>query len=160
MANSSLRPGRPLLLTEIVAGVLAPVSDRRSFALASLAAAWPELVGPRYADSTHPERIDWPRGGAAQAAGTLRVRAQGPRAVLLQHELDQLVQRINAFFGHGAIDRIRLVQGAVPRRRPALPAAKPAVDETRLANAVADVGDDTLRQALARLGRGILGERS
>ena len=90
----------------------------------------------------------------------LRVRAEGPRAVLLQHELGQLVERVNAFLGYGAVGRIRLVQGTVPRRHVPLPAPAVVVDEARVANAVAGVGDEALRQALARLARGIFVQRS
>jgi hypothetical protein len=143
----------------MVAGVLAPISARRQFAAADLAAAWPEVVGPRYAECTYPERIDWPRGSDEPGA-ILRVRADGPRAVLLQHELGQLAERVNAFLGYAAIGRIRLVQGPVPRR--AAKAAKPAdreVDENRLDAVVGIVGDDALREALARLGRGIFAGR-
>jgi hypothetical protein len=150
---------RALPLSELVAGVLAPVSGKRSYAMADLAAAWPEIVGPRYAECTYPERIDWPRGGEGGGA-VLRVRADGPRAILLQHELDQLLERVNTYFGYAALGCIRLLQGPVPRRpvkheRPAQP-----VDEARLAEAVGEVGDGTLRDALARLGRGIFSSRN
>src|SRR5262245_34073407 len=82
-------------LSELVAGVVAPLADRRDYAFANLAAAWAEVAGPRYADCSAPERIDWPRG--KDAAGVLRLRVDGPKAVLLQHELGQLVERVNAF---------------------------------------------------------------
>src|SRR5436189_6028480 len=90
------RPGKPLPLSELVARVLAPVKGKRAYAMADLAAAWPEIVGPRYADCTYPERLDWARGAAgAESGGVLRVRADGPRSVLLQHELGQLTERVN-----------------------------------------------------------------
>jgi hypothetical protein len=151
------RGTRPL--SELVAGVLAPMADRRGYLLANLKAAWPEIAGARYAACTEPERIDWPRAGDA-VSGVLRIRADGPKAVLLQHELDQLVERVNAFVGYGAIRGIRLVQGPVARRpRPPLP-QPPAVDETRLAAAVGGVSDEPLTAALARLGRGVFAKRT
>jgi hypothetical protein len=142
------------MLSELVSGLLAPVAGRRGFALANLRAAWAEVVGPRYADCSYPERIDWPRSEEKPVAGVLRVRAEGPRAVLLQHELGQLVERVNAFYGYGAVDRVRLVQAPVPRPAPR-PRAKPVVDEARVAASIAAVDDEPLREALARLGRGI-----
>jgi hypothetical protein len=145
-------------LSEAVAGVVAPVSNRRGYAIANLRAAWTEIVGGRYADCTEPERIDWPRGDQ-RAPGVLRVRADGPRAVLLQHELGQLVERVNGFFGYDAVGSVRLVQGPVVRQG-AVPAEQPAVDEARLADALAGVADDSLKAALSRLGRGVLTKRS
>jgi hypothetical protein len=141
-------------LAEAVAGVLAPVSQRRGFAVADLAAAWPEVVGARYADCTYPEKIDWPRAADKAAGGVLRMCVEGPRAVLVQHELGQLLERVNGYLGHGTIGRIRLVQGTVPRRKPPAPPPR-AADEGKVAQAVAAVDDDALREALARLGRGI-----
>jgi hypothetical protein len=151
-----------LALSELVARVLAPVKGKRAYAMADLAAAWPEIVGPRYADCTYPERLDWVRGAAeAEGGGVLRVRADGPRSVLLQHELGQLTERVNTYFGYAAVASIRLLQGPVPRRtvRPAPAPARP-VDETRLAEAVAAVGDRGLHDALLRLGRGIFSEQN
>jgi hypothetical protein len=147
------------MLAEVVAGVLAPVSERRGFAVADLAAAWQEVIGPRYADCTYPEKIDWPRAGDTDAGGVLKVCVEGPRAVLLQHELGQVMQRVNAFLGYAAIGRIRIVQGSIPRRKPQRRALPPPADEARVAGAVSAVGDDALREALARLGRGIFVER-
>jgi hypothetical protein len=145
-------------LSELVSGVLAPLADRRGYLLANLRAAWAEVVGPRYADCTEPERIDWPRGDR-EATGVLRIRADGPRAVLLQHELPQLVERVNDLFGYAAVGGVRLVQAPVTRR-PRREAEKPAVDEDRLGEAVAAVADGPLKTALARLGRGIFARRT
>jgi hypothetical protein len=149
------RPRKAVTLSELVADVLAPVRGRRGFVLADLAAAWPEIAGSGYAECTEPVRIDWPR--AAQGGdGVLRLRAEGPRAVLLQHELGQLMERVNVFFGHRAIDRIRLEQGPLQRRRHRSGSPPPPeVDEERLADAVGTVNDARLRAALAHLGRGV-----
>jgi hypothetical protein len=154
------RPKKARALSELVAGVLAPVSGKRAYVLADLTAAWPEIAGPRYADCTQPDRIDWPRNTEQSARAVLRVRAEGPRAVLLQHELGQLAERVNAFLGYGAIEHIRVVQGPVARRgaKASAPAPAPA-DEARVAGAVADVADDPLKAALARLGRGVFAGR-
>jgi hypothetical protein len=146
-------------LTELVAGVLKPVTNRPGFALAELRAAWSEIVGARYADWTEPERIEWPRGPEKGNGAVLRVRAAGPRAVLLQHELGQLAERVNAFLGPNSIGRIKLVQGRVERLQSRNAPAQPAVDEARLTNAVSGVDDEALRAALARLGRGVLGSQ-
>jgi hypothetical protein len=162
VVDSPTRAGKALALSELVAGVLKPVSGKRAFALADLAAAWPEIVGARYADCSCPQRIDWPRGDDGTSGGAvLRVRADGPRAVLLQHELGQLTERVNTYFGYAAIAQIRLHQGPVPRRA-AKSEGTPSrpVDEERLAQAVADISGDGLRAALARLGRGVMAKRS
>lgn len=165
MVDSTVRQGRrgPVMLGELVGRVLDPVTKRRGFATTDLIAAWPEVVGPRYADCTRPEKIVWPKGEEMERAPALLIlRVDGPRAIFVQHEVGQIVERVNAFLGYGAIGHLRIVQAPVT---PAVPAATHetaplnAEAEARLAEAIAAVPDDGLRAALDRLGRGVLGEK-
>ena len=78
-------------------------------------------------------------------------RVDGPRAIELQHRSDQILERLNVYFGYRAIAQLRFLQaphlageaGAVA----AVPASVP--DE---ASIPAAISDSSLRQALARLG--------
>ena len=77
-------------LAELVGPVIDPVVARRGFASVDLIALWPEIVGPAHAAYTEPERIAWPRetdrdGGSRP--GVLFLKVEGPRAILVQHEL-------------------------------------------------------------------------
>jgi hypothetical protein len=153
----------PRRIADLVARVIEPVTARRGFARAELIAVWPEIVGPMHADCTAPEKIVWPRhaDGDDPPAGTLFIRADGPRAIFVQHELPQIVERVNAFFGYRAVAQARVVQGpvnsAAPESRP-VPAPDPA-DERRVAADVAAIEDEGLRAALHRLGVGVLTNR-
>ena len=152
-------------LGELVGQAIAPVTARRGFATADLVAAWPEIAGPLYAGCTAPEKIAWPRQeeDGEPAAGVLVLKVDGPRAIYVQHDLPQILERVNAFFGYRAIGRIRILQSpvatggtqqqAAPKRR-CDPAAEAAIAET-----VQGVDDDRLRAALERLGRGIHASR-
>lgn len=149
-------------LAEIVSRVIAPVTAERGFATADLIAAWPEIVGPAHADCTRPERIAWPRRtGDEPAQGVLYLRVDGPRAIFVQHELPQIAERINAFFGYAAIGGVRIVQAPVAARRvaPAARAGPGPEAEAALAERLAPVPDEALRAALARLGREVLAGR-
>jgi hypothetical protein len=153
----------PLPLGEIVGRVIEPVTARRGFAKADLIAVWPEIAGPMHAACTAPEKIVWPRHAPAEEppAGTLIIRADGPRAIFVQHELPQIVERVNAFFGYRAVAQARVVQGPVTAR-PAPAPSPPVVDEaiaSRIATETAPVEDDRLRAALERLGRGVFTDR-
>jgi hypothetical protein len=149
-------------LAELVGKVLAPVTAKRGFATADLMASWAEIVGPRYATCTRPERVAWPRGEPADhKPAVLVLRVEGPRAILVQHEAGQIIERVNAFLGYAAIGQMRIVQGPVSApaaaEKPVARALRPA-EETRLAAAVSDVAEGDLREVLARLGRGVLAE--
>ena len=146
-------------LSEVIGTVIDPVTARRGFAKADLIAVWPALAGPLFADCTAPEKIVWPRDKeqSGPRPGVLVLRVDGPKAVLVQHELPQIVERINAFLGHAAIRQVRIVQGPVGRqRRPAPSPDTDAEGETgALTTTLATVPDDKLRAALDRLGRAV-----
>ena len=127
--------------------------------IARLRADWRQIVGHDLA------RISWPEAllaGRAGGARLLRLRVPGAAAVEVQHLSGQLVERVNAYFGHRVIADIRLLQGALPASvaKPQVP--RPAADpETarRMAERVAGVTDPELKTALARLGTRIAGGR-
>ena len=163
MAAAPTRWKATLHLGEIVARVIEPVTARRGFAKASLVAVWPEIVGRQHAACTAPEKIVWPRHapGDEPPAGTLIIRADGPRAIFVQHELPQIIERVNAFYGYRAVAQARIVQGPVGTA-PAGPPAPPRIDTAtseRITAEVAGVEDAGLRAALERLGRGVFTKR-
>ncbi len=166
MATDNDKPRRrgAVALNELVGKLLDPGIAARGFANADLIAAWPEIAGRAYADWTEPERIAWPRGetGGEPRAGVLYLKVDGPRAIFVQHELPQIMERINAFLGYSAIGQVRIVQKPVARRRKAPAATIPALGaaaEAELSGALATVADDRLRAALDALGRGVLAKR-
>jgi hypothetical protein len=137
---------------------------RYGFAYADLIAQWPEIAGERVAQWSEPERIRWPRqsSGDRKMGGTLVIRAALGRGLDLQHEVPRVLERINAFYGYGAIAQIKIVQGALQRRnRPSRPVLK--LDETAarsLDSQLTPVNDPDLKEALRRLGTGVLASRS
>jgi hypothetical protein len=92
----------------------------------------------------------------------LTVRVEGPQAVFLQHEATQIIERVNAFLGYGAIGRLRIVQAPITPLKATAAAATRALsasEEAELGARVAEVDGGPLRAALQRLGRGVLSER-
>ncbi len=147
-------------LSALVGRVINPVARKRGFAAADLIAAWAEVVGSELAECTRPEKIVWPRGEAnSELPGVLTLKVDGPRAVLVQHQLGQIVERVNAFFGYAAVGHVRLVQAPLDRTpKPVRTEERPLApeDEARLKTATSGVADEGLREALDRLGRGVL----
>lgn len=137
----------------------------RNASIGRLRAEWSAIVGPELARFTRPEALLSARGaraGTGVAGKFLRLRVSGAAALEAQHRSGQIVDRVNAYFGHRMIDDIRLVQGAVvapPRPRPA-PPPDPATEQ-EVASRTAGVEDPALRAALTRLGtRVVTGRRS
>ena len=123
---------------------------------------WVEIVGERLARVTRPQKLTKGRG---TAGGTLELRVAGPAALLVQHQSEDILARVNLFLGPGSVDRLRIAQGpvkppsdiaATPKRRPA---AQPlaAHEEAELKASIA-AAPDALKGPLERLGRAVLGD--
>lgn len=132
---------------------------RYGFAYAELLAQWPAIVGERLSATCEPQRIKWPRAGDGERKmdGTLVIIAMPGRSLDLQHEIPHIIERINGFYGYGAIGAVRIVQGTLTAKpakpaAPILPAARIEALEARLAS----VADPALKDALRRLGTGAL----
>ena len=129
--------------------------DGRGASIARLRAEWSAIAGPDLARSTRPEALVAGRGARGSTSGgkLLRLRVSGAAALEVQHQTGQIVERVNAYFGHKLVDDIRLVQGTIARTPP--PLVPPAPDPqtvSRVAQKAASVTDPELRAALTRLG--------
>ncbi|MFE1602865.1 DUF721 domain-containing protein [Methylobacterium sp. ID0610] len=157
---------RPKPLSELIERSLGPVFAAQGFASTDILASWPEIVGERLARFCQPEKFEWPRrrgrGGEARPdPGTLIVRVEGAFALELQHLAPLVIERINRHYGWACVGRISLRQDRVGRgAKRAVP--KPVIDPTRrgeVAQAVADIGEEGLRDALDRLGVAVMTTR-
>lgn len=142
----------PRPLAQTVRKVAAPLLRRQGFAEADIVLRWAEIVGERLAQRSAPERLETPRGASA---AVLHVRVAPGAGPELQHLAPLVLERINTFFGWRAVDRLRLVQAPLRGARPprAARGGPPSPeDEAAVDSAVAQAGDERLRQALKRLG--------
>ncbi len=154
----------PRALSRSLVKVTRPILAKGGAALAELVAAWPQIAGPRLADSTAIDRLALPRGAAAgRGPGVLHLRVEPALALELQHVAPQIIEKLNAYLGYAAIGRIALVQrpvtplGGVKRRRAALP--PDATAREAAARSAAIIEDPELRAALSRLGSQLLKRR-
>jgi hypothetical protein len=136
--------------------VAAPIIRARGGGVQTrLKAEWAAIVGDEWADRAWPTSLG--RDGA------LKLRVEPAAALEVQHRAPLLLERVNLYFGRAVAARLVLVQGPLPLGRPARPAPpRPlrAEQSAALDMRLAGVADPGLREALARLGRMVLGERS
>jgi hypothetical protein len=166
--QSKPRAGGPVFAKQVgsfVPRIARAVFEAHGFPSAEVLSEWPAIAGPDLATFTAPERLIWPRRtndtmredqtNARQSAhrpagATLVLRVDGPRALEVQHGAQQIIEKVNGYFGYRAISTLRIVQGPVARRQRKTRAAPPkeiAPDETGLDR----ISDDRLKHALARL---------
>lgn len=130
---------------------------RFGFIQSSVVTRWPEIAGRRYAAMSRPESIAFPQG--KKSDGTLNLVVSGAHAVLMQHVEQELLERVNRFFGYRAVVRIRMRHGTIaplassnePRRDP--PNLRPVPLE--LGDSLRDIGDPELIAVLESLARSL-----
>lgn len=138
--------------------VVGPVFTKRGFASADLAVHWPEIVGAGVARHTRPIGLVWPRGGAESGLGaTLNIACSGSFALDLQQMTPVIIERLNRRLGWRCVTRLGI------RQMPVRPVSvKPATlppnpeDVTEAGRIAAGIRNDTLRDAVTRLGAATL----
>lgn len=149
----------PRPLAVVLPKIAEPALRKRGFSAVEIITNWREIVGSDLADEASPDRLAFPRGARSQ--GTLHVTAPGAVALEIQHLEPLIVERINTYFGYGAVCRIALTQGPARNRRTEKnkQSTRPrAVDPIRRAEidaSTSDIASDPLRDALRGLGKSI-----
>lgn len=155
--NSSQR------LSRLVPPLARKAFRARGFVNEEVVSRWPDIVGPELADCTRPLKLSFGRGERLNAA--LEVRVAPGFATRLQHDSSRVIDRINAYFGYRAVDRLILRQGPVAApARPSAPSPSPpppldAATLARLDKISAPVQDEKLRDLLRRWGADILARK-
>jgi len=184
MAFKKAGGGGPRLVAAMLPKVTGRALAKKGFPNMSLLTDWPAIVGPELAACTCPEKLSWPRrpsdapvdeedseaadrrNAARHSASearkhkpmrgiTLKLRVESHQALDMQYQLEDIISRINCYFGYRAVTDIRIVQG--PVNAPTPPAGDtphPDHIKSRQKTPLADLSnikDDALRTALARL---------
>ncbi|WP_227493368.1 DUF721 domain-containing protein [Paracoccus kondratievae] len=147
---------------QLVASRVKAAGETRGFAVARLLTHWTEVVGPGIAAHTRPVKISHGKGIGA----TLTLLVPGAQAPLINMQLGQIRERVNACYGFNAVSRIVLTQTAplgfaegqaqftpAPRHAPAPP------DPAQLAQAeeiAAGFDNPALSAAVRRMALNIL----
>jgi hypothetical protein len=154
-------------LRDLVGNVVGETFRRQGFASAELVTRWTEIVGAEISAHSEPIKVQWPRAptdsfatrgsgsGWERPPGVLVLRVEGPAAIEIQHLGGVICERVNRFLGWRAIERVALRQA--PLRRASRTSAKrpDAAAAARIAEALSEVADEDLRQALGRLGAAV-----
>lgn len=164
--SKALRPkrrSRGFMQTGGILGTqIRKTSETRGFSETRLLTHWAEIAGEAVAKIARPVKIGYTRQGMG---ATLTLLTTGANAPMVQMQLPQIKDRVNATYGYAAISRVHITQTAptgfrepatpfqhdTPKKRPISPIQKQA-----LANTLSDVSDDGLKTALAALGESIL----
>lgn len=121
-------------------------------AVLGLSQEWKQIAGPTLSRLCWPAKVTKGRNGMN---GTLVLFVRGAGAAELHAGRQQLIQRINAFYGFAAIAHVKMIQAPLPMQAtkpeyaPPPPLPSQAIESA--ASKIDGVADEELKQALARL---------
>ncbi|MEL6435584.1 MAG: DciA family protein [Pseudomonadota bacterium] len=155
---------QPKQVSAFAAKLIDPIVAQRVGMTTALLSAWPDIVGADIAAQSRPQRIKWPPRSADGEfqPGILIVAAKAMAALHLQHETDTIIARVNGFMGYTAVTGVRIEQRQlVTAERKVQRRTRPltAVEDKRLSEAVAEVSDERLANALRAIGENVLREK-
>jgi hypothetical protein len=150
------RGGEARAVSDLMPEIGRAAFRRFGFVQSSVVSRWGEIVGSRYAAVSAPESIRFPIG--KKADGTLELIVEGAHATMMQHVVPEIIERVNRFFGYGAVARVKMRQGQVLRpkaiHKPAIPPAlKPVPME--LGESLREIADPELFTVLESLARSL-----
>lgn len=133
-------------------------------------AEWEHIAGPDIAAQTTPLELKYSRSGGARKAGA-KADKTPPKAVLtlavqpafaleLSYQKDLLAERLNVFFGYGAIKDIKIVQhsGVMDNKKTKAPLTRPLTvqEQQKIDGLVGSIQENDLQIALKNLGKAIV----
>ena len=147
------RQNRSRPVSELLPQVGGAAFRRFGFVQSSIVSRWPEIVGERYAGVSQPESLRFPHGSKQDGVLTLTVR--GAHAVIMQHIVPEITERVNRFFGYPAVAQVRIRQGEVDK--PAARKAPPSIRAVpvELGAGLKAIADPELKAVLESLAAGV-----
>lgn len=142
-----------------LAPTLKALEAKFGHSMGGLQTRWAEIAGEALAKRSEPVKLIKSRTGEGS---TLELRVDGPSAALIQHQVPQIIARLDLVLGKGAVTKLRIVQGPVRTSTPAAkapPRRKAPLDagaEAALARDLAAAPEGPLKAALMKLGREVL----
>lgn len=162
-------PNRPRPVADLVPALTKDAFGRKNMLFGKMLAEWEHIAGPEIAAQTTPLELKYSRSGGGKKTdgktdktrpkATLVLAVQPAFALELSYQKDLLAERLNVFFGYGAIKDIKIVQhsGVMDNKKVKAPLARPlTIQEQRKIDAlVGGIQENDLQTALKNLGKAI-----
>ena len=132
--------------------LIAPVLGKKGFIQADILARWADILGAELATGLQPASLSFSK--SADGA-LLRVNAySGAYAMEFNARKQQIIEKLNTYFGYRAISDIRVTQGGFTPKLPKSPATAPLPLEKQkqIAAETAGIENEALRAAATELG--------
>ena len=150
-------------LTKEVRNITRPILGKRGFSGLEIIENWTDIIGEDLALGIQPEKLTFEK--QSHMNGTLHVKsAGGAFALLFEHHKQQVIDRINSFFGYPAVAFVRITQGKLnlnpfPKEKAVTSEAFSPAEIEALKEKTALIEDENLRQIFYQMGLTFLRKR-
>ena len=154
------RLNRAVGVAEALGRVLDPVLRKSGFASSDILTHWPAMAPAPYDKVALHDLLTWPRGERGAEGATLYLRCVPGHALALSHEAGPIAAAVNRYFGYFLVGAVRLSAEPFTPRSGAgedTPHEVSAAVRAEVEHRLGPVADDGLREALRRLGHGVIG---
>lgn len=121
---------------------------------------WAQIVGPELVVATLPVKLWFPRG--EKMGAKLVIRCESAFAPLVVHKSERIIQMVNSFFGYGAVAKVEVKQGPLPKVKRIIPLDKKPLTDKQKIKLDSLVGDEELsplQAAVRSLGEMVLSNK-
>ena len=133
--------------------LLGPVLGKKGFIQADILSHWEDILGKELSRGVIPDSVSFSK--SSDGGAVLRVKAfSGAYAVEFNACKEQILEKINSYFGYAAVADIRLTQGSFAPVMPTTPffSSPSPQKQTEIKTLTAEITDENLRKATTELG--------
>ena len=143
----------PKPLDSLIEPLTRPVFKKQGLAGSRIITDWEQIVGPKLASHSLPEKLSFPAG--KKSNGTLTISVENGFATELQHMQHVIIERLASYFGYQAVSRITISHSwvAAPKEQPKTNKPTTPALPKNSAQLTEQVEDPELRQALQSLAK-------
>lgn len=159
--NPPKRLNRAVGVAEALSGVIDSALKKRGFASRDILSNWAAMAPKPYDRLAIPDKLVWPRAAKGHEGATLYLRCAPGQSLALAHEGGLVAAAVNRYFGYVLVREVRLSIepfSAGSPAKPQVPATPPEVAQ-HAGEAVAEIADSGLKDALKGLGEALLGKK-
>jgi len=167
-------PNRPRPVSDLVPQLTQNIFGKTNMLFGKMLAEWAHIAGEEIAAQTTPLELKFSRSGTGKTRdgktapkadktppkATLHLAVQPAFALELSYQKNLLIERLNMFFGYGAIKDIKLIQNSEIMNNKIIKKAKirplTLQEQQKIEGLVEDIQENDLQTALKNLGKAIV----
>lgn len=149
-------------LSKIMPSLTRKVTSKQGMLFGAMINDWTSIMGSYYSQIMVPVRISFPP--KKKTGGTLWIKTTSAASMEIQQLQQQLIERVNGFFGYGAIEKFRIIhdssalrhrQETVKKSTKHLSPKQQQDIQQQTTSTLKDIEDPELKAILERLGKAV-----